>query len=69
MERVEKVYYNLGKKLKAVRKAKGLSQEDMAKVLMFNKISLSKLENGHGRMPLHDAVWAAKKFKLSLDDL
>jgi ribosome-binding protein aMBF1 (putative translation factor) len=58
-------YKELGERIKACRKARGLSQKQLGKLLGYGSGIMSKAENGLHAMPLHTFV----HFKTILTEL
>ncbi len=59
----------IGKRIKALREEKGMSQEKLAKRIKLNRISLSQLENGERKISVEEAMEIAKVFDIQVDTL
>ena len=59
----------LGKNIKALRKSKGLSQEELAVKLNVVRQTISKWEKGETSPDLKQAKVLSQVFKVSLDEL
>jgi putative transcriptional regulator len=55
--------------LKQLREAKGLQQQEMAKLLGYTVTSYNKVENGKKHLPIAKAIKAAEILGCSLDDI
>ena len=75
-----KIYWNgvskniIGKKIKALRKSKGLTQKSMAEQLQllgyeFSDLTILRIEQGTRFVPDYEVVTLADFFNVSLDDL
>jgi transcriptional regulator with XRE-family HTH domain len=60
-------YKALGHKIKKLRESVDLSQEELAKSLSINRVSLGKIENGKRKISAEELVNIAKIFDLSVD--
>lgn len=60
---------SFGENLKNMRKAKGLSQEDLAELLEVSRQAVSKWEQGIGYPEVDKLLLLAKKLNISLDSL
>ena len=57
------------KKLQDLRKAKGLTQEELAEVLFVSRTAISKWESGRGYPNIDSLKALAKFFDITVDDL
>ena len=58
----------IGSRIKALRQARGLSQEDMARLMGFNdRQTVSTIETGTRRVTAHELLLATEKLGVSLD--
>ena len=75
-----KIYWNgiskniIGKKIKALRKSKGLTQKSMAEQLQllgyeFSDLTILRIEQGTRFVPDYEVVILADFFNVSLDEL
>ena len=75
-----KIYWNgiskniIGKKIKALRKSKGLTQKSMAEQLQllgyeFTDLTILRIEQGTRFVPDYEVVILADFFNVSLDEL
>lgn len=75
-----KIYWNgvskniIGKKIKALRKSKGLTQKSMAEQLQllgyeFSDLTILRIEQGTRFVPDYEVVTLADFFNVSLDEL
>lgn len=55
--------------LKAVRKERGLSQEDLAELLDVSRQAVSKWEQGDGYPEMEKVLYLSRELRISLDDL
>lgn len=67
---MEKEFYTrFGQTLRKVRKAAGLSQEDLGKAVGLNRTSVSNIEKGRQKILLHTFSEVAQVLKAELRDL
>lgn len=62
-------YNNIGIKLKAIRKEKGLTQEEFIKKLNCKRSTLSKYENNKNSITVDFIFYLCKKYNISADYL
>lgn len=55
--------------LKIIRKARGLSQEDLAELLDVSRQAVSKWEGGDGYPEMEKVLLLSRELRISLDDL
>lgn len=55
--------------LKRLREAKGIQQQEMAKMLGYTVISYNRVENGKRSLPIAKAVKAAEILGCTLDEI
>lgn len=60
---------SLGKKLKAIRLSKGMSQEELAHELELSLSTYSKIERDLSDVPYSSLLKMAKVFKIDLTDM
>lgn len=59
----------LGQKIRKLRKAKDLTQEDLAELACMDYTSINKIENGHRVPSLKSVEKIARALKVSLNEL
>lgn len=62
--RIEKVYKQIGARLRSLREAADLTQEQVAKRMRLSRTSIVNIENGHQRILTHTLFDFAKLFKV-----
>ena len=62
-------YKNLGKSLKAKRKERGLTQEEISEILCLDRSQYSRYEGGKASIPLYDLYCLARFYKTSIEML
>ena len=60
-------YKTLGQKIKKLRESVDLSQEELAKSLSMNRVSLGKIESGERKISAEELANISKLFDLSVD--
>jgi len=65
----EKVYRDLGARIKQLRNEKGWSQEDLAEKLKVDRTFITYIESGRTRIQMIDVERVAKIFELSIEEL
>lgn len=65
----ETVYLIFGQNVKAYRKKRGRTQEELAAALDSDQKCVSRLENGHARPTLDICLRIANFLQVSIDDL
>ena len=60
---------NFGQKLKDIRKAQGLSQEQLAEKIGVSRQAITKWETGRGLPDMENMMILAEIFKTTLDEL
>ena len=65
----ETVYLIFGQNVKAYRKKRGRTQEELAATLESDQKYVSRLENGHARPTLDICLRIANFLQVSIDDL
>lgn len=60
---------DFGKKLQALRKQKGLTQEELAKSIYVSRTAVSKWESGRGTPSIESLKAIAKFFSVTVDEL
>lgn len=68
-DRIRAFYREFGRRLHDHRKAKGLSQEQLAEPLGLNRTSIYNLEKGKQQLPVHLLKELARRLGVSEDDL
>jgi transcriptional regulator with XRE-family HTH domain len=63
------MYRFIGKKIKALRLSRGLTQEELSELLFVTPQAISKWERGLGYPDISQIVPIAKIFGVSTDDL
>jgi transcriptional regulator with XRE-family HTH domain len=63
------VLKHFGKRVKDLRQAKGISQEELAELSGFHRNYIGMLERGERNISLKNIVVIAKTFKMSVKDL
>jgi DNA-binding XRE family transcriptional regulator len=66
---IDAFYQAVGARIAALRSDCGLTQEDLAKAVGLSRPSISNLEAGRQRTPIHVLVEIASLFGMSLADL
>lgn len=66
---INELYLQLGRNIKAARKNVKLSQEDLASILDLERTSISNIEQGKQKPPLHVVYKLSVIFELALSDL
>jgi transcriptional regulator with XRE-family HTH domain len=64
--KIEKIYPELGRKMKELRSWSGMSQLETAKRMRITRTHLSLIENGNQRIHLHTLVAFAKAVGMSV---
>ena len=59
----------LNEKLQELRKAKGMTQEELAEVLYVSRTAISKWESGRGTPSIESLKQLSAFFSISIDDL
>ena len=67
--RDEDLFIEIGKRLKALREAKGLKQREMAEILEIQIRRYQRFEYGEGSIPLSTLVFFADFFDVTTDYL
>lgn len=62
--KVELVYAKLGARVKAFRRIKGMTQEDLAELLGLERASVANMETGRQRIYIHYVTALAKIFSV-----
>ncbi|MBQ3510440.1 MAG: helix-turn-helix transcriptional regulator [Peptococcaceae bacterium] len=62
-------YYAIGQRIRKVRKAHGLSQEQLAEQVGISKTHMSHIETGNTKLSLPVLVDIARSLHVSTDDL
>ncbi|MEA2104842.1 MAG: DUF4065 domain-containing protein [Candidatus Cloacimonadota bacterium] len=62
-------YKSLGKRIKKLRNAAGLSQEKFSQMLEMKRVSISQTENGARKLTAEETAKIAKLFNISTDAL
>lgn len=50
---IELVYLQLGLRIRAIREALGITQDELAKKVRLTRASIANVETGHQRLMLH----------------
>ncbi|MFH1454054.1 MAG: type II toxin-antitoxin system antitoxin SocA domain-containing protein [Armatimonadota bacterium] len=66
---MDKFYKNLGRKIKTLREQASLSQEDLAKKLKINRVSVSQIETGERKTSTEELKELSKIFNTTTDIL
>ena len=64
---VDPLYVELGARIKAARKLKGMSQQELAKVLGLHRVSVANIEAGRQKVMFHQVLVLVQVLGLSLD--
>ena len=59
----------LGKRIKAIREQKGVTQQELAALCNFEKSNLSRIEAGRSNVTIHTLNKIATSLKVSISDL
>ena len=62
-------YYKIGQRIRRIRKAHGLSQEELAERVDISTTHMSHIETGNTKLSLPVFVGIAKALDISTDDL
>lgn len=62
-------YLNLGKRIKDIRKKKGVTQEKLAEMTGLSSAHISNIETAHTKVSLSALVAIANALKVSLDEI
>ena len=65
----EELFVYVGKKIKLLREAKGLSQQDLAALCNFEKSNLSRLEAGRTNPTIATLLKVSQALEIQLSDL
>jgi transcriptional regulator with XRE-family HTH domain len=68
-QEMKSFYKKIGEKIKRLRINANLSQEELAKLLKINRISLSKIENGEQKISAEELFNMAEIFDTTTDNL
>lgn len=68
-QKMKSFYKKIGEKIKRLRINANLSQEELAKLLKINRISLSKIENGEQKISAEELFNMAEIFDTTSDNL
>ena len=60
---------DIGRKMKLLRKAEGLTQEELAKRLNISRVNYTRYENGKVRPDYETLIKIADYYDISLDEL
>lgn len=66
---IQSLYDLLGKQVGAERRARGISQAELARAVGLTRTSMTNIEAGRQRPPLHVTVALAQALGLELSDL
>jgi transcriptional regulator with XRE-family HTH domain len=66
--REDQIYREIGARVRAVRLASGISQEELATRLGVDRVTLSRYESGRRTLPLATLVLAAQELRRPLTD-
>ena len=69
LNKMQNTYTEFGKKLKALRKIRRMTQEELAAAMNISKTSIVNYEHGARKIPLELIIKFAEFFKVSLDEL
>lgn len=61
MNNIEEFYSEVGEKIKNIRKMQGLTQNDLAHEVELSRTSVTNIESGRQKYPLHK-LWEIAKF-------
>lgn len=59
----------IGRRLRAIREARGVTQVELAKLLGIDQSNVSSIERGVRGLTIHQAVKLAKALKVTTDDI
>lgn len=62
-------YYEIGQRIRKIRKAQGFSQEDLAEQIGISTTHMSHIETGNTKLSLSVLVALANALKVRTDDL
>lgn len=62
-------YQEIGKRIRAIRKQKGLSQEQLAEMVDVGTSHVSHIENGHTKMSVQVLIKLSNALSVSTDEL
>lgn len=62
-------YITMGKRIKEIRKKKGITQEKLAELTGLSSAHISNIETAHTKVSLSSAVSIANALKISLDEI
>ena len=60
---------NIGEVISALRKQKGITQEELGNTIALNRVTIAKIENKQRAVSLDEAVKIAKVFAIDVDTL
>jgi transcriptional regulator with XRE-family HTH domain len=66
--REDQIYREIGSRVRAIRLASGISQEELATRLGVDRVTLSRYESGRRTLPLATLVLAAQELRRPLTD-
>jgi transcriptional regulator with XRE-family HTH domain len=66
---IQSLYDLLGKRIAAERRARGITQADLARAVGLTRTSMTNIEAGRQRPPLHVTVALAQALGLELSEL
>jgi transcriptional regulator with XRE-family HTH domain len=65
----EKIYEELGRRIKAAREKEGINQEVVAQYLDLSRVSISNIEAGKQKVQLHTLLDIVKLLHINMDEL
>ncbi len=67
--RIDRLYSQIGSRIRDARKAKGLSQENLAKEVALERPSIVLIESGRQKLPIDRLYTIAKALEIQLQEL
>lgn len=68
-KRIDRIYSQIGSRIRDIRKAKGLSQEDLAKEVSLERPSIVLIESGRQKLPIDRLYAVARVLEVQPQDL
>ncbi|MBD3317669.1 MAG: helix-turn-helix domain-containing protein [Chitinivibrionales bacterium] len=68
-KRIDRIYSQIGTRIREIRKAKGLSQEDLAKEVSLERPSIVLIESGRQKLPIDRLYAIARVLEVQPQDL
>lgn len=64
-----KLYRLIGKTIREIRRSEKLTQAELAKILNLTRTSITNIEQGTQKLPLHILYRFCLRFRLSIDEI